>query len=145
MLFNHNENRVLARQNDNSLELKEDNIGLKAKATIRDLDVIDEAKKGHLTGWSFGFSCLEDSWEDEKRSIKSLYLYEVSLLNVEPAYMGTSVEVRSSEETPTKVEIRWDSELQIEKEEVKEEKINIQETREYKELEEFLKKQCLLS
>lgn len=100
LLFNHNQERVLANQEDNTLELTEDSIGLRAKATIRDEIVIEDAKAGRLTGWSFGFTCLSDSWKnDTRRIVNDLYLHEVSLLNVEPAYIGTSVEVRRADDT----------------------------------------------
>lgn len=132
MLYNHSFNRILATQKDNTLELEEDNIGLRAKAVIRDLDVIEEAKKGRLTGWSFGFNCLDEIWDKEKRTVNSLYLHEVSLLSVEPAYLGTSVEIRNSEEK-AKVEIRCGDELQIEVP-----KVNVEDTTEYRELNKFL-------
>lgn len=102
MLFNHNDKKVLASQENETLELSEDNIGLKVRAKITDEDVIKDAVDGNLTGWSFGFRCIKDSWEDEKRTVKELELFEVSLLNVEPAYFGTSVEIRND----NKIELR---------------------------------------
>lgn len=102
MYFNHNPKRILAQQKNKTLNLTEDNIGLKVRATIDDNEIIDQAKKGNLTGWSFGFTCIKDNWEDNKRSIRDLHLFEVSLLNVEPAYIGTSVEFRDKDETVIK-------------------------------------------
>lgn len=100
MLFNHNESLKLACTRDKSLSLYEDNVGLKVQAEIRNSDVIKMAKAGELTGWSFGFQCLKDEWQEKgtgvyTRSIDELNLLEVSLLSVPPAYIGTLVEVRN--------------------------------------------------
>ena len=101
MLLNHDVRRKLASIEEGTLELKEDNIGLHAKAVISDIEVIEEARCGHLKGWSFGFRTLSDSWEDEKgvakRTLEDIDLMEVSLLTIEPAYIATSVQVRSED------------------------------------------------
>lgn len=101
MLLNHDVRRKLASIEDGTLELKEDNIGLHAKAVISDAEVIGEARCGNLKGWSFGFRVLEDSWEDSsgvaKRTLEDIDLMEVSLLTIEPAYIATSVQVRSED------------------------------------------------
>lgn len=103
MLLNHDPERELASMRDGTLELREDSIGLKAHATITDADVIEKARQGRLTGWSFGFYDMPDGVEagDENgmpvRNVKDLDLREVSLLDdtKRPAYEGTLVEVRS--------------------------------------------------
>ena len=101
MLLNHDVRRKLASTEDSTLELKEDNIGLHATAVISDTEVIEEAKCGNLKGWSFGFRALSDSWEDDgsvvKRTLEDIDLMEVSLLTIEPAYIATSVQVRSED------------------------------------------------
>ncbi len=100
MLLNHDVRRKLASVEDNTLQLKEDNIGLHATAVISDTEVIEEARCGKLKGWSFGFKVLEDSWEDgtvAKRTLQDIELMEVSLLTIEPAYIATSVQVRSED------------------------------------------------
>lgn len=101
MLFNHNESLKLACTKDKSLSLYEDNVGLKVQAEIRNANIIRMAKAGELTGWSFGFQCLKDEWQEKEdgvytRSIDELNLLEVSLLSVPPAYIGTLVEVRNN-------------------------------------------------
>lgn len=98
MLLKHDIRRKLASTEDATLELREDNIGLYARAIIHDKTVIQEAKEGNLKGWSFGFRALSDTWEEEKpvarRTLEDIDLMEVSLLTIEPAYIATSVQVR---------------------------------------------------
>ena len=55
VLLNHNAERVLASTEDGSAILEEDNIGLKADITITDKEVVQKAREGKLSGWSFGF------------------------------------------------------------------------------------------
>lgn len=101
MLLNHDVRRKLASIEERTLALKEDNIGLHARAVISDTEVIEEARCGNLKGWSFGFRALRDSWEDDgsvaKRTLEDIDLMEVSLLTIEPAYIATSVQVRSED------------------------------------------------
>ena len=103
-LLNHNWCRDLGGTKDGNLELYEDNIGLHARATITDRDVIDKAREGSLIGWSFGFKDREVENSVEQgipiRDVRDLDLYEVSILDStrEPAYEGTLLSVRSNEE-----------------------------------------------
>ena len=101
MLLDHDVRRKLASIEEGTLALKEDNIGLHAKAVISDQEVIEEARCGNLKGWSFGFRALNDSWQEDgsvaKRTLEEIDLMEVSLLTIEPAYIATSVQVRSED------------------------------------------------
>lgn len=100
LLFNHNEKRQLGSTKDN-LILKEDQIGLYAKAEINDEEVRQLAIENKLTGWSFGFRTNKDVWSDgdiQHRTIEDLDLLEVSVLSVKPAYYSTKVESRDSKE-----------------------------------------------
>lgn len=121
LLLNHDWNKDLGGTKDGNLELIEDNIGLKARATIKDPEVIKKARNGDLVGWSFGFDDVPDGVEQSveqgypTREVKDLNLYEVSLLDRTrtPAYDGTLVTVRSEEDIQyhgepciTEVEIR---------------------------------------
>lgn len=105
LLLNHNWQRDLGGTKEGNLELTEDAIGLKARATITDKEVIDEARNGQLVGWSFGFSDRDVESHDENgmttRDVKDLDLYEVSILDRSrsPAYEGTLLTVRSDDET----------------------------------------------
>ena len=104
LLLNHDWNRDLGGTKEGTLELSEDNIGLRARATVTDKDVVKKARNGDLDGWSFGFKDRDVDNHDENgmptRDVKDLDLYEVSLLDrtKNPAYDGTLVSVRSEDE-----------------------------------------------
>lgn len=125
ILLNHDWNRVLGSTAQGNLELEEDNIGLHARATITDAEVVEKAKAGRLRGWSFGFSDrdVENGIEDGMllRKVHDLNLHEVSLLDdtKSPAYAGTLVTVRSvdgKEEAHFRGEDNTDDDVEIEKE-----------------------------
>lgn len=103
LLLNHDWNRDLGGTKDGNLELAEDNIGLHARATITDKDVVEKARNGELVGWSFGFTDrdVENTTERDMptRVVRDLDLYEVSILDrsKRPAYDGTLVSVRSDD------------------------------------------------
>ncbi len=109
IFLNHDPKRDLGGTGTGELELEEDNIGLHARATITDPEVIKDARNGDLVGWSFGFEdrAVDITQDGETglpfRLVKDLNLYEVSLLNREktPAYNGTLVNVRSDEDGKT--------------------------------------------
>jgi len=114
LLYNHDKNRKLGSTQDGNLDLIEDNIGLRATATVTDPEIMDKAKKGELRGWSFGFQALKDSWKQrddgmQKRSVEELNLFEVSVLDKTPAYVATSIESRGEEEVMTEMRSKEDS------------------------------------
>ena len=100
ILLNHDWNRDLGSTKKGNLELEEDNIGLKAKATITDPEVIAKARNNELVGWSFGFQDREVENTIERgmpyRAVKDLDLAEVSILDRRktPAYDGTLIMAR---------------------------------------------------
>lgn len=101
LYFNHE--REIGSEKGGELSLFEDNIGLHAEAVITDAEVVAAAKRGELRGWSFGFSGAKSSWEDvgenlKRRTLTDFDLSEVSILTKTPAYVGTSVEMRSADE-----------------------------------------------
>lgn len=105
ILLNHNKERKLGSIKAGNLELFEDNIGLRAIATITDPDIIKKARKNELRGWSFGFFSNKDRWEDidenlQRRYIEDMELTEVSIIDKTqiPAYSATSIETRSNQE-----------------------------------------------
>lgn len=103
ILLNHDWKRDLGGTKDGNLELYEDAIGLHARATITDEEVIEQAKRGDLVGWSFGFTDRDVENGEENgytvRNVKDLDLYEVSLIGkgMTPAYDGTLVTVRAED------------------------------------------------
>ena len=104
ILLNHDPERDLGGTKDGNLELEEDNIGLHARATITDPEVVKKARNGDLVGWSFGFydRDVEQRTDEDGfplRNVRDLDLEEVSILDntTTPAYDGTLVAVRSDE------------------------------------------------
>jgi HK97 family phage prohead protease len=104
ILLNHDPNRDLGGTKDGNLELEEDAIGLGAKATITDPEVIQLARHGDLVGWSFGFYDRDVEVKTDEdgyplRDIHDLDLEEVSILDRSktPAYDGTLISVRADD------------------------------------------------
>lgn len=119
ILLNHDYSRDLGGISDGNLELYEDAIGLHARATITDKDVVEQAKRGDLVGWSFGFTDRDVERGEENgitvRNVKDLDLYEVSLINRSkvPAYDGTLVAVRTADDKSLNISDYTESELKI--------------------------------
>ncbi len=109
LMLNHE--RTICDTNS-GLELREDNIGLHAKAVISDKEIISAAENGKLTGWSFGFKCKKDSWNGEVRTLEEIELDEVSILTKTPAYTATSIELRDGDILR---ECRFESDITVEK------------------------------
>lgn len=128
MLLNHDPSRVLSTKED-GLDVREDAVGLYARATITDPNVVEKARAGKLSGWSFGFVPLK---QDEKkaedgmrhRTLRDIDLREISLLDDTrtPAYIATSVMTRDDgeevevREMPDAVEVRYAAEPEPEPE-----------------------------
>lgn len=102
LLLNHDRNKDLGGTKQGNLELREDNIGLHARAIVYDDEVIEKAKNGKLVGWSFGFfdrpnGVVERTIDGMKhRAVEDLDLSEVSILDntKNPAYEGTLIMAR---------------------------------------------------
>ena len=77
LLLNHDDSKVLGSTKQGNLELNEDNIGLHARATITDPDVVQKAKHGDLRGWSFGFM---DRDVEQKRDEDGMPLRDVVIV-----------------------------------------------------------------
>ena len=104
LLLNHDWNKDLGSTKRGNLELEEDNIGLHARATITDPEVVQKARNNELIGWSFGFQDRDvdnSTYEGMPyRAVKDMDLFEVSILDrsKSPAYEGTLVTARSEGE-----------------------------------------------
>ena len=102
LLWNHDTSNPLASTRNGSLQLTEDNVGLKVTATLPDTtlgrDIAELVRTGVIDSMSFGFSVKRDSWSNDgqTRYLEDVSLYEVSLVST-PAYEGTAgtVSVRS--------------------------------------------------
>ena len=103
LLYNHNWSRDLGGTKDGNVELSEDNIGLRIRATVKDAETVQEARRGNLVGFSFGFEDRDVDEHSENgmrtRDVKDMDLYEISILDRKktPAYDGTLINVRDSE------------------------------------------------
>lgn len=105
LLLNHDKARKLGSTQEKNIELFEDNIGLRAIATVTDPEVIQKAREKKLRGWSFGQYVNDDRMEERagdipRRHVKDLDLFEVSIIDDRrsPCYVGTSIEQRAEQE-----------------------------------------------
>ena len=104
-LFNHDPNYVLGRNRAGTLELVEDEVGLKVRIMPPDTswarDIQTSIRRGDITQMSIGFIVKEDKWSTDKemdiREIKKVQLFDVSPVTF-PAYTATDVGVRAMEE-----------------------------------------------
>lgn len=108
LLLDHDKNRKLGSTKEGNLELFEDNIGLRAIATVKDPEVIQKAKDKKLKGWSFGMFANKDRLEERadnipRRYVEDLNLFEVSIIDdrMSPCYIGTTIEQRADKEVVT--------------------------------------------
>lgn len=108
LLLNHNKNKKLGSTEEGNLELFEDNIGLRAIATVTDAEVMQKARNNKLKGWSFGMFVNKDRIEERaddipRRHIEDLDLFEVSIVDerLSPCYTATSIETRADKEVVT--------------------------------------------
>jgi uncharacterized protein len=104
-LFNHDPNFVLGRIKPGTLTLREDEKGLWMEATLPDTqqarDVMELIERGDVTGQSFSFRTLKESWEYGKtmedpdiRTLEKVQLFDVGPVTF-PAYDGTRVDARA--------------------------------------------------
>ena len=105
LLFNHNDDVILAGTSNNSLELQVDDIGLKFRAELVDTQTSKEvytlAKQGLLTKCSFSFKTASCGYKysriDDKNELGEIVdietLYDVAVVTY-PAYDDTEVYAR---------------------------------------------------
>ena len=104
-LFNHDPNYVLGRNRAGTLELVEDEVGLRVRISPPDTswarDLQASIRRGDITQMSIGFIVEEDKWSTENgmdtREIRKVQLFDVSPVTF-PAYTATDVGVRAMEE-----------------------------------------------
>ncbi|TXM72896.1 HK97 family phage prohead protease [Methylobacterium sp. WL12] len=100
-LVDHDPHRVLARTKSGTLRLAEDTRGLAFDLDVPDTsngrDILALAERNDLGGMSFGFAVGPggDDWQGEKRELRAVTLYEISVIQALPAYPGTIVNARS--------------------------------------------------
>ena len=104
-LFNHDPNYVLGRNRSGTLELAEDEKGLRVRiippATQWAKDLLVSIKRGDITQMSFGFTVILDRWSYEDymdvRELLKVKLYDVSPVTF-PAYTQTECGIRSMDD-----------------------------------------------
>ena len=100
MLFNHDESNVLARNKNGTLELEEDEVGLRFKADIARTgpgnDLIELVRRKDVNQCSFGFRTIRDSWKNldstPERTLQEVVLLDTSIVTF-PAYLDTTANV----------------------------------------------------
>ena len=100
----HDPSLLLATTDNGSLALNADPTGLNMEATMVDTQVARDAyqwiKTGIIKGMSFGFTVLDDSWDNSGeipfRTVNAIELYEVSAVRF-PAYLASDIEARGIE------------------------------------------------
>ena len=120
-LWSHNSDIVLGRTRNQTLRLFEDDFGLGFElmlpATQAGRDAYTSIKRGDVSGVSFGFSVLSDSWKKgeegkpHERTLNTIKLFEISPTAF-PAYEQTSVAVRAADDAVLEVEKQWARELE---------------------------------
>ncbi len=98
-LMDHDPSRVLARTRSGTLRLKQDTRGLAFELDVPDTqvgrDLLVLAERGDLGGMSFGFTAIDEAIDGSRRELRSVELYEISVVAAFPAYDGTVVNARS--------------------------------------------------
>lgn len=100
--FNHDPNFILGRNKAGTLQLAEDNKGIRFTIDplpdtqwCRDLQV--SIGRGDINQCSFKFSTIKDAWDNSTknvvRTLEDIRLFDVSIVTY-PAYPQTSVKVR---------------------------------------------------
>lgn len=119
VMLNHE--RALTDTQSGAVRLEEDAIGLRFDGDIFDPEVIEEAKKKELRGWSFGFRPIiaptantDEAGLDYQRTVEKMQLLEVSIIDKRklPAYPATSVEIRDDGEIELRIAESEDVEVE---------------------------------
>lgn len=100
-LLDHDPGKVLGRTKSGTLRLTEDARGLAFVLDLPDTqagrDVLAQAERGDLGGMSFGFLVPAggDTWQGDRRTLRTVNLKEISIVQAWPAYPDTELAVRS--------------------------------------------------
>jgi uncharacterized protein len=104
LLWNHDSGEPLASLRGGTMQLVEDERGLKVTAqlpnTTRGRDVAELLRTKVIDSMSFGFNVIKDTWsrDGQTRTLESVRLFEVSVVSF-PAYGATTATVRSTQPT----------------------------------------------
>jgi HK97 family phage prohead protease len=101
LLWNHDSGEPLASLRGGTMQLVEDERGLKVTAqlpnTTRGRDVAELLRTNVINTMSFGFNVIRDAWSSDgkTRTLESVRLFEVSVVSF-AAYPSTTATVRSA-------------------------------------------------
>jgi uncharacterized protein len=104
LLWNHDAGEPLASLRGGTMQLVEDEVGLKVTAqlpnTTRGRDVAELLRTKVIDSMSFGFNVIKDSWsrDGQTRTLESVRLFEASIVSF-AAYPATTATVRSAQPT----------------------------------------------
>ena len=104
LLWNHDAGEPLASLRGGTMQLVEDEVGLKVTAqlpnTTRGRDVAELLRTKVIDSMSFGFNVIKDSWsrDGQTRTLESVRLFEASIVSF-AAYPATTATVRSTQPT----------------------------------------------
>lgn len=115
-LWSHNTDLVIGRNKNGTLSLTEDARGLGFELNMPDTswgrDAFTLIRDGYVSGVSFGFETLKDSWQRGEdgaphiRTLEKVRLIEISPTAF-PAYEETQVAARSAEQIIKDIEESW--------------------------------------
>jgi HK97 family phage prohead protease len=104
LLWNHDSGEPLASLRGGTMQLVEDEVGLRVTAqlpnTTRGRDVAELLRTKVIDSMSFGFNVIKDSWsrDGQTRTLESVRLFETSIVSF-AAYPATTATVRSAPPT----------------------------------------------
>ncbi len=104
LLVDHDPACLLCRTRSGTLKLSKDSHGLRFEATLPDTtlahDVAALVRTQSIYGCSFAFLPRKDgeTWEGNRRTLRDVQLFDVSVVRTQPAYSATEVSVRAKQE-----------------------------------------------
>lgn len=101
-LIDHDPSKIIGRTKAGTLRLDKTSQGLQVTIDPPDTtaarDILESIQRGDVTGMSFGFRTLEDSWDEKTtpptRTVLDMEVFDVSIVSY-PAYPQTEVALRS--------------------------------------------------
>lgn len=99
-LFEHDHTKLLGRTSADTLKLEEDGTGLRFQLTPPDTslgrDLLVSVARGDITGMSFGFRALAETWNFDLtpnvRTVTAAELVEITITSI-PAYPESSIQI----------------------------------------------------
>ena len=111
LLIGHDRNQLLANSASGLLSLRSDGTGLAYEVTLPDTqrarDVRALVEAGVMTEMSFGFYVKSDAWSGSERTLHSVDLREISIIEADgAAYPQTSAEARNTRAGINRLKLR---------------------------------------